>query len=245
MDNINGFCLGGFYSRDYGIIMTEPPKIVFAERDTESLSVAGMSGDLTRDNGRYKNVTIPYKCAIFPKNSESLREAAISALELLRPKAGYARLENTYHPESFRFGRISSQISIDSIVEQAGKFTVNFDCKPQRFLISGEAPFEFLEPSFLVNPTQFAAKPVIEVFGTGAGNLVVGGTIVEIKELTDQLVLDCETMNAYRQVGDAAPENKNSCIYAPEFPELMPGENTVSWDGEITSVKITPRWWTL
>ena len=30
-----------------------------------------------------------------------------------------------------------------------------------------------------------------------------------------------------------------------EFPKLVPGSNTISFSGGITSVEIIPRWWTI
>lgn len=245
MNGINGFTLGDFDSKEYGIIMTAPPPEVFAERDVEVFSIAGRSGDLTKDNGRYKNFQLSYTCAIFPVEGKSLRQTAIDAVDALRVAAGYQRLENTYTPDYFRCARITGGLSISSIVEQAGEFTLTFDCKPQRFLIDGETAVSFQEPSILINHTNEIALPLITVYGNGAGELSVGGVTVSILELEDQLTLDCEIQNAYRQVGDAPPENKNSEISAPVFPSLNPGVNAVSWTGEITRVEIIPRWWTL
>lgn len=245
MNGINGFVLGGLSSWDYGIIMTAAPPIVFGQRDTDVIPIAGRSGDLTVDNGRYRNISIPYKCAILPDSTQSLREAAFGASAILLPSAGYKRLENTYHPDSFRLARISSDISIESIVEQAGNFTLKFDCKPQHFLKSGEYPVAFTAPGTLYNTTDFHAKPIITVYGTAAGTVTVGGVTVEIKSITDQITLDCEIMDAYRNVGEGGTENMNGTIYAPDFPELTPGENVVSWTGGITGVDIIPRWWTL
>ena len=244
MNELNGFSLGGKCSQDYGLIMTEPPHIVIAEREVETISVVGRSGNLMVDKGRYKNVTIPYKCAIIPEG-QTLRDAAVSAAELLRPMAGYLRLENTFHPESYRMARISSQISIESIVEQAGRFTVNFDCKPQRFLKSGEFPIAYESAGELFNPTMETALPLITVYGTGPGEVSVGGVTVEIKEIEDQITLDCDLQQAYRQVADSGPENYNGKIYAPNFPALQPGTNGISFTGGITKVEIIPRWWTL
>lgn len=34
-------------------------------------------------------------------------------------------------------------------------------------------------------------------------------------------------------------------IYAPTFPVLKPGENKISWNNDIESVEIIPRWWCL
>lgn len=126
-----------------------------------------------------------------------------------------------------------------------GRFEVVFNCKPQRFLHEGTWAHEFTAESGLYNTYGPAAKPLITVYGTGPGTLTVGDTTVEIKALEDQITLDCELQDAYRQVGDAAPENKNADIYAPEFPQLNFEYNAISWTGEITEVHIVPRWWIL
>ena len=73
----------------------------------------------------------------------------------------------------------------------------------------------------------------------------MGGCTVEIHELTEPIILDCEQMNAYAQNGEGAPLNKNGSIYAPEFPHLQPGETSISWTGGIKGVEIIPRWWEL
>lgn len=245
MTGNNWFSLDGVVSEHFGIILTEPPPEIIPERDVEPVSVLGVSGDLVLDNKRYKNAVVPYKCAILPAGSQSLREAVQSAMALLCPTAGYCRMEDSYRPELFRYARISRQVSVESIVEQAGEFTLKFDCKPQRFLKSGENVVSVTAPGSLHNFTLFDAQPIITVYGSGAGTVTISGCTVEIKSMEDQITLDCELMDAYRQVGDGASENMNGSIYAPEFPVLVPGDNTISWTGGVAAVDIIPRWWTL
>lgn len=245
MTGNNWFSLDGLSSENFGIIVTEPPPEIIPERDVEPVSVLGRSGDLMLDNGRYKNFVLPYKCAILPQHDQNMRDAVQGATALLRPTAGYCRMTDSYRPDLFRYARVSKQISVESIVEQAGEFTLKFDCKPQRFLKSGEEAIPFAEAGTLYNHTLFEAQPIITVYGSGAGTVSISGCTVEIKAMEDQITLDCELMDAYRKVGDGASENKNGSIYAPEFPVLKPGDNTISWTGGVTAVDIIPRWWTL
>lgn len=241
---LGAFWLGGSCSRDYGIILTSPPPKIFAERDVEKISVADRSGDLIRDNGRYKNVQIPYKCTLIPNAWESYRDAAERAVQILASTAGYKRLTNVYEPWCYRLARISTGISIASLVEQAGAFEVSFDCKPQRYLFSGEIPITFTTPGELYND-HFPALPLIKVTGTGDSTLTIGGTLVKIFDQTEPIFLDCDLQNAYRETAEGIKENRNSFISAPVFPVLQPGANTVTWTGGIASLDITPRWWTL
>lgn len=244
MYGLNSFSLNRVDSKSFWIIMTEPPKIQIAERAVETVNIPGRSGDLILDMGRYKNVKITYKCALIVENA-NLRDAAVGALELLAPSAMYKRLENTYQPNVYRMARISSGITVDSIVEQAGYFSVEFDCKPQRFLKSGEHATRLSASSKLYNRQGFPALPRITVYGTGAGELTVGGVTVRIKAMEGHLILDSETQNAFRVADSGAIENQNANIYAPEFPVLADEITTISWSGDITNVEIIPRWWTL
>lgn len=245
MDGLSKFVFGGLSSDAFGIIMREAPAEVTPARDITVLPIEGRDGDLLQDNGRYKNVHIPYKCAVLPDASSDLRKTAIEICAYLAMTPAYKRLENTYDPDHFRMARVYSEITVESIVEQAGIFTVNFDFKPQRFLKLGEHAVEFTESGVFCNPTLFPAKPIITVYGTGAGVVTVGDQTVTIKAIEDQIVLDCDLQQAYRQLGDGAPENMNGNIKAPVFPQLLAGENPVQWTGDIERVEIIPRWWTL
>ena len=72
-----------------------------------------------------------------------------------------------------------------------------------------------------------------------------GNRTVEIKSISTEIILDCQLMQAYSFDESDAPVNQNGNIYALEFPKLVPGENIVTFDGGITKIEITPRWWTL
>lgn len=54
------------------------------------------------------------------------------------------------------------------------------------------------------------------------------------------LEIDCEEHTVHN-----AFFNLEHKINAPIFPVLKPGENTISWDGDIAAVRIIPRWWCL
>lgn len=245
MSKSGTFALNGICAEDYGIILTAPPSDVFAERDVETISVPGRSGDLIVDNGRYQNAQIVYSCAVIPKPAVSMREAATTAVSYLRQFSGYVRLTDTFHPDYFFLAAATKAVTVESIVERAGIFTMTLGRKPQRFLASGETALSFSAAGTLTNPTQFPAQPLIQATGSGAGTVTVGNAVIRIDAMTDSIFFDCETMNAYSLDGEGIPQNRNGDIYAPEFPVLLPGSNPVSWSGGITGVKITPRWWTL
>ena len=242
---INGFEYGEFCSKQYGIIITSPPHYVVPERDLDTISIPGRLGDIVLDNGRYKNVTISYSCAIISREDYQLRKAITGMIRDLEVTAQYKRLRDSYNHNCFRMARISGGLNFSSIMEQVGEFTLTFDCKPQRFLDAGEYIQEIVNGDSVVNYTEQISKPLINIYGSGPGELNVGGTTIKILALEDEITIDCEVMNAYRQVADSPPENKNGDIHAPVFPELIPGENEISWTGGIERIEVIPRWWML
>jgi phage-related protein len=58
--------------------------------------------------------------------------------------------------------------------------------------------------------------------------------------ITDYLNIDCDRMDVYR----LPSENRNS-LMTGDFPVLSSGDNIVSYSGGITSVTITPKFWTI
>lgn len=237
---ISTFWLDGVCAADFGIIMREPPPYVVAERDIQKKTIPGRSGDVLVDKGRYKNVSVPYTCAIIPEPGVGYRTAVEQAAELLRPTANYMRLINTYDPEHFREARMGAALSVESIMEEAGNFKIAFDCKPQRWLLSGRRKIRMQNGGTLLNPTGYPARPIITVYGDGPGVLTVGGTQCRILSMDEHITLDTENESARK--GTA---NKNSCVAIADFPILDAGRTGITWDGGITAVEIEARWWTL
>lgn len=236
------FFFDGQSSSNYGMIISGSGTFNAPQRDVDIVSVPGRNGDLIIDNGRYLNTTVTYPVTIF----RDFASQAQAARSWLLSGAGYKRLEDDYDTEHFRMAAFSGPLDFDvKFLNRIGEATLKFNCKPQRFLKSGEHPVAVTSGTVLHNPTAFPALPLITVRGSGAGPLIIGDTIVEIYDLMDQLTLDSELQDAYRHVGDGAPENKNGCIYAPKFPALQPGDNEIVFGGGITGVTIIPRWWEL
>ena len=227
---------------DFGLVASGSGTHNAPERDVEVVPVAGRNGELTFDKGRYKNIVVSYPVFISKKFTENAR----AARNWLASKVGYKRLEDSYHPESFRMAMFSGPMDFDvKFLNCAGETTLNFNCKPQRYLKSGEYAIRFDADGRLYNPTACEAQPIVTVYGNGAGGINVGGAVVAIKEMTDVLILDSELLDAYRKVGDGPKENKNNTIRAPVFPRLAPGDNIVSFTGGVTAIEIIPRWWEL
>lgn len=240
--NRPGFQFGGIDSRDFGVFLTDVASFGTPRRSMTFYSIPGRSGDLVQDNGHWENMEVVYRCVIlydFLENFYRFRTALLSL-------CGYQELTSSIEPDQYRMAILSEPIDPKALRKgTTASFDISFQCKPQRFVIHGKQSFQFSTPTTFYNPYAFPAKPQITLYGNGPGMLTVGNVSIDILDMDTMLILDSDTMNAYRKVGDSAPENQNSSIYALEFPELTPGKNIIHWSGGITGIEIVPRWWTI
>ena len=200
-------------------------------RDVTMLSVAGRDGDLTLDNGRFSNVDIVYKALIYKDLTPNYKDF----VSFMKSQRGYKRLEDTFHAEEFRLAVFKDAIEPNLHGYDAAGFEVVFNCKPQRYLKSGEEVLEVETSGTVFNPTSFDAKPLIRAYGNGT--LTISGQILVISNISDYIDIDCEMLNAYK-----GTTNLNSKI-SGTFPVLKAGENEITFTG--TKLEIEPRWFIL
>lgn len=238
----------GVSSLDLGIQVEHPPAYVIPEREYEMVSVPGRNGDLFIDKGSYKNYNQPYEIAIGDLNKD-FTELANRISMWLHPKPGYCRLEDSYTPDYYRLAAFNSGVDIENILFHMGRTTVEFNCKPQRFLKRGERPVIFTGggTKVLKNPTLQTASPIITLTlsssSTTASNFQIGTYTGSVKSVTS-IVIDSELQDCYNSEG-TTNLNSNVTLGAQGFPKLVPGNNIISFSGYITKMEVIPRWWTL
>ena len=229
----------GTNSDSLGVIVEHYPIRVLPERVQTATEIAGRNGALLTVDGNWQNYEQEYEVYISAEKRGLVR-AARAVAEWLTAPVGYQRLEDSYEPDVYRMAFYEGGQDIESILNRFGRATISFNCKPQRFLKSGEATKTFTAAGSLTNITRFDALPMITVYGSGAGTVTVGGITVTLSAIDEYTVLDCELMDAYK-----GTTNKNPTVTATEFPKLVPGVNTISFSGGVTSLEIIPRWWTI
>lgn len=230
----------GKSSQDLGIVVEKPPIIKRPARKFTKYTIPGRNGDIIEQQDAWDNYTQTY--TIWAGGSDygsaPITYSAISSW-LLSSK-GYQRLEDSFEPDIFREAYFTGPVDADNILTKVGRCELSFVCKPQRFLKIGEKTTTYTSTnSQLYNPTQFEAKPLIKVTGSGNGTVTLNGVTMTITGMTDYIYIDCESMNVYR----LESENKNSLV-SGSFPTIAPGTNTLAFTG-VTNVAITPKYFTI
>lgn len=66
-----GFTFGDVSSKDYGVYITQEAAYNAPDRDVEVVEIAGRNGAYILDKGRFKNITVSYKCGIALDDEQS------------------------------------------------------------------------------------------------------------------------------------------------------------------------------
>lgn len=227
----------GESSADYDLLVGAQNTFNAPKRSVTKYTIPGRNGDLIKDNGCFENISVPYTI-VCKSGFENLADS-ISAW--LKSPTSYCRLEDSHHPEYYRMGLVTDAITYTTgALNHSAKATVTFDCKPQKWLTEGERVKKFTSAGTIFNPTKFASKPLIKVYGNGQSTLKIGDYSMSLN-LQAYVTIDSELMDCTR-----GNMNMNSyVVLASGFPELKSGINLITFAGGITSIEITGRWWTI
>lgn len=230
----------GRSSREIGLEVETFPIYQTPKRSYEKIHIPGRNGDLLIDNGSWENTERTYQIAI-GSYQRMYYEMMNAVSEWLHSAISYARLEDSYEPEYYRLAVYLEEVSMSNLFNRAGRATISFDCKPQRFLKIGDRVITLTTSTKIQNPTGFVSLPIITVYGSGSGTLVVGDYTVQISNIGNQIVIDSEIQDAYWN-----QTNKNSVISVPNgFPQLDVGLTSIGFSGGINRVEVIPKWFTL
>lgn len=260
----------GINSLEYGVYITGEAVYNAPKRAVEMVAIPGRNGDLAIDQGRYENIEATYPAGIFADTQEEFAAKMRTFRNLLVSRYNYVRITDDYHPDEYRLGLYHAGLEVEPVAySRAGEFNITFDCKPQRFLTSGEEPLNlYLEPEPWVdhngteitdhhsevfyfskmganieNPTETESKPLIVV--PKAGTIRIGNKNVTITGTTYPVYIDCESMEVYTKSSSGAVSSASDRVsFVPnEFPTIPAGET--SFYTNIPTLQIIPKWWIL
>lgn len=240
--NVRNFLtFAGKNSKDFLLYISGPGVYDAPAVDSTLQTISGKNGDLVMDNAkagehRFKNLDITYDAFFF----DALAPRTASVKSWLFSPVGYQVLHDTYDPDFFRMAICKDALSFEPKRGKGASMKLVFHCQPQRWSIDGQRRIRMEESGIMKNPFSFRSKPIIRVYGSGAGKVHVRDVEISILQNEGYIDLDCETHNASNQNGFC-----NQYVKSGDFPELEPGRNAISWEGAITALEIMPRWWTL
>ena len=243
---MNYFVYKGVRSSDMGLHIEKKDVFSAPKYDVEFKSIPGRNGDHILPNGRYPNGQVTYSVFLLAKTVQELADK-ITAVKawLYSEQDQYHTLSDSYDTKYYRKAVFAAKLDIEDELNRIGVFTVSFSCQPFRYNIAGADVILCTTSGEIVkNPNAFASKPHIKVYGKGKGSLTIqsagSNATWHFENIDEYTEIDSEQMNCFK--GTAL---KNDTVSGSGFPQLYPGDNTIVFDGGITSVEIIPRWVTL
>ena len=246
----------GISSKDVGIEVETYPRYEIPEKNVTTYEIPGRNGNIVVDNGTFKNAITSYDVSFLTEDGEYNSQIHKIAAWLYSP-SGYAILEDSYDIEHYRMARISSSTDFENLFNKAGKATLEFDCKPQRFLKNGDksriikTKINAVISTKLHNPTLFNSNPIIKIYNQSKSDTAkrisyfkVGDTTINFSDLIQDatklsydlinIVIDFETHNAYYYNSNDEESRKyalSSYVYSKLFNKcinLIPGDNLIT-----------------
>lgn len=169
-----GFIFDGENSRTYGVYVTDVEVFGAPVRNVEMISIPGRNGSFALDKGSYENIQVTYKCAMGCESQADFNAGISAFRNMLASRTGYKRLEDEINTDEYRMACFRGGISVPTLNKETATFDVVFDCKPQRYLKSGERELSVHNGRTLTNPTLYDARPLFSCTVSDAGYINVG-----------------------------------------------------------------------
>lgn len=161
----------GRSSSEFNVYITGEGVFNAPERAVEMISIPGRNGAFALDYGRFENIEVTYNCGIAGDDDADFASAISDFRNWLCSRNGYVRLSDDYNAGEYRMAVYKSGLEVTAENLKAGEFPVVFECKPQRFLTSGEYTISVTSGDTITNPTLFDSRPMLEVYGVGKINI--------------------------------------------------------------------------
>lgn len=174
---------GGIDTKGFDVFISGDAVYNSPSRDVEMFEIPGRNGAFALDKGRFSNIQLSYPSGIGTKNEAEFREKIEGLRNALSSKVGYQRLEDDYHGEEFRMAVYKGGLDVNPTMLKAGQFDIVFDCKPQRFLKSGEIEQSVTSGDTITNPTLFDSEPLLRVLGYGKITINTSDIVVENEDI--------------------------------------------------------------
>lgn len=223
---------------NYGVFFDESKTFVKPPKRMQTIQIPGRNGLLMVSDGCFDNVLVEYPCFIRSDFVDRFDEL----INFLNSKdADYRVIETSTDISVYRRGVFHAAIEPSTgAFNQYGQFTLEFDCKPQVWLKSGDIASSYTASGTIVNPTSYTAQPLLRVYGTGT--FTIGNTSVTISAANTYTDINCELMDCYK---GTKSRNAYVTFSGNDFPTLPSGTSTVTLGSGITRIDITPHWWKL
>lgn len=139
------FVFNGKKSSDFNVWVTSNEGLSTPKKRYTEVEVPGRNGNLIIEENSFANQTLTLKdCFAIENVTQNIKDIN----KYLNLQKGYQRLELSWIPDEYMLAHFAGNITPNiKDWDKFGKFDLTFNCKPQRFLKSGEEPICMIPPT--------------------------------------------------------------------------------------------------
>lgn len=215
-----------------GLMVCELPPISRPKMRTQITEIEGKDGDIS-DNIGYSAYDKTIKIAL-------TKDFDIN--KIINYFTGSGEITFSNEPDKFYNAEILEQIDFERLIKFRTA-NVKFHTQPFKYLIdedSVELEIDSETELLVVNQGLVNSRPIITIFGEGIIEIAINGYAqfqITIPENEDEITIDSMLQEAYL----VTPNNLRNRSMVGEFPTLQPGQNIITWTGNLTRIKIHPK----
>ncbi|EHO7821346.1 TPA: hypothetical protein LWK74_002250 [Listeria innocua] len=230
-----------FYENN--VYIQERPEISRAYRNETIIEIPGRYTPLTKWDGTYLPVEFTLSLFLKARKPETAIEEYYNMTSKLQDSV--SRLARFYFDENYYYSVKFTEINLSYQTNYiAGvPFTAKVTCSPLKNDLSGIYPTDVENGTKIYNINTSISQPLIEFTGSGNITITVNGTEFVFKNLlSGDYGIDSEVREVYQVIDSNFVSINNKYYSKNSFPFFDLEENTISWSGNVSEMKVTPKW---
>lgn len=206
-------------------------------RDIEFVAVGGRDGDIAFDRQRYESVIRSIPCTLKP-DRVGIEQLIHDVNDWLSTDVRYHDFTWSGDPNFIYKAIVSDGYDIQRLLSRYGKAILRFRFHPIKYLTTSLSERAVANGANINNPYNTPAKPIIRIIGSGNMQIYIGGELLDLRDVLNGITIDSETQTVTSANGQFTEFDK---MFSYPFPTLKPGNNTITFSGNVQEMYITPR----
>ncbi|WP_416037474.1 distal tail protein Dit [Lactococcus formosensis] len=241
------FQFRGRKSTELNMRLLNEMEFVIPETSIELQEIAGRNSSMIIDKNNFKDIEKRFPVRLYLEEGYTIPEQLREITAWLYSQRTYTPLVfseyGNYYYKALAYGSISAKDKKREWLD----IDISFKCQPFMYRLDGNEEIQVITGQSLYNPEAYTSQPLLKFNKTSASsdsNFYIAGKQFRIaKEAgVGEITIDSERGIAYK----AGNQNISSLVllnsgqYTP--PQLLPGENTFTFSGDINNFRVVPRW---
>ena len=231
------FEYNGQSSTDFGLLISADLSFTSPATRGEFVTIDGEDGELFFGDGKLSNVTKAFQVYLDSSEFDSFDEQTSLISNWLKNNPHFSDLTFIGDDDYVYQAIYTDEYDLEGTLGDYGRGVITFKCKPYKYLVSGLLESQL--KSTLTNTTNRIAKPKLTIKGSGNVTVKIGDSVLTIKGMDGGCVIDTLYSQATSLDGSRAIWDK---ITTWPLPTIAPGKQAVTVTGNVTDIRIIPRW---